>query len=110
MVKRMNADLREVSRDAAAAAASRDILAEQLHAATTAMAEQVSLEHFHMSLQPPDRVLNCSGNVHIDTARPDFNKARKWAATHCMILSSPSSLFAIDRQRSSLLQGQELRS
>ena len=41
----LRAQLQDARRDEAAASATRDILADQLHAATDAMAEQVTLAH-----------------------------------------------------------------
>jgi hypothetical protein len=49
----LRAQLQDARRDEAAASATRDILAEQLHAATDAMAEQVPLAHVTAYLSTP---------------------------------------------------------
>jgi hypothetical protein len=51
----LSAQLQDARRDEAAASATRDILAEQLHAAADAMAEQVFIAHVTVCLAaPPD--------------------------------------------------------
>lgn len=56
----LRAQLQDARQDGAAASATRDILAEQLHAATTAMADQVPVQQFQL-VATPHRLLTNLG-------------------------------------------------
>ena len=103
----LSAQLQDARRDEAAASATRDILAEQLHAAADAMAEQVPLADVTACLSaPPDCRSQCIAMLQLLGDFSDRQQQSDCAFWHALRVQVAQCCLTPDRPRSSSLPGQ----